>query len=132
MESIMLSADETAQYLNLTKARIMYLARENKVPAVKFGKHWCVHREKLDKLIQQKLSFCSDLETERETVFMTVEETIKYLNINIKSSDITDLARRRQIPALKFDGKGKLWRIHKGKLDALLEKNPSFFEKYIR
>lgn len=57
MESIMLTTEETAEYLKLTPQQVTRLAREKKIPAIKLGKYWYVHKDKLDKLIHQKTAF---------------------------------------------------------------------------
>jgi len=48
MESIYLTIQETAQYLNVPTKQIYNLAKLKSFPAKKIGKHWRIHRPKLD------------------------------------------------------------------------------------
>lgn len=59
MEPIMMTVDETTTYLNnnISRNEIMRMARQKKIPAIKIGRHWYIHKEKLDRLVQQKTTF---------------------------------------------------------------------------
>lgn len=43
-----LTIDELAEYLKLSKSTLYKLAQERKVPGQKIGKHWRFHRDAID------------------------------------------------------------------------------------
>jgi excisionase family DNA binding protein len=48
----LLSLEQAAAYLGMTKAALKYKALDGKVPAVKIDKKWRFDREDLDRIIQ--------------------------------------------------------------------------------
>lgn len=44
-----MTAEETAQYLSIPKSSVYVLARDNKIPGHRLGKHWRFVKEEIDK-----------------------------------------------------------------------------------
>jgi excisionase family DNA binding protein len=52
--SSILTIDELAQYLKISKSTLYKLAQEGSLPGQKVGKHWRFHREAVDRWIMQR------------------------------------------------------------------------------
>ena len=50
-----LTIDELAEYLKLSKSTLYKLAQEGKVPGQKVGKHWRFHRVVIDRWLGDKV-----------------------------------------------------------------------------
>jgi excisionase family DNA binding protein len=59
MEPIFLTVEETAALISkdTTKRQVMDMCRQKKLPAMKMGKHWYIHKEKFDVLIKKKTNY---------------------------------------------------------------------------
>ena len=51
---LVLTIDELAAFLKLSKSTLYKLAQEGKVPGQKIGKHWRFHRETIDAWLKQE------------------------------------------------------------------------------
>lgn len=52
---IVFTVPETAQYLNIPVSKIYELVRAKDFPALKLGKSWRIHKERLDQWLLAKL-----------------------------------------------------------------------------
>ena len=48
LRDTILTIDELAAYLKLSKSSLYHFARGGKVPGVKIGRHWRFHKEAID------------------------------------------------------------------------------------
>ncbi|MFO0875668.1 MAG: helix-turn-helix domain-containing protein [Phycisphaerales bacterium] len=48
-----MTIDDLAEYLQLSKSSLYKLAQEEKVPGQKVGRHWRFHREAIDKWLKR-------------------------------------------------------------------------------
>ena len=48
IQDTILTIDELAVYLKLSKSTLYHFARDGKVPGVKVGRHWRFHKEAID------------------------------------------------------------------------------------
>lgn len=55
MQSPVLTVSQAAEYLNLPVSKIYELVRSKGFPALKLGKHWRIHKERLDQWLHNKL-----------------------------------------------------------------------------
>ena len=49
--SDVMTIEQLADYLQIAKSTLYKLAQESRIPAQKVGKHWCFHRETIDRWI---------------------------------------------------------------------------------
>jgi len=49
-----LTIDELAEYLKVSKSTLYKLAQEGKVPSQKVGRHWRFHRETIDRWLGER------------------------------------------------------------------------------
>ena len=49
-----MTADEVAEYLRLTTAKIYRLSQKGMIPAYKFGREWRFKRERIDQWIEEQ------------------------------------------------------------------------------
>ena len=49
-----LTIEELAEYLKISKSTLYKLVREGSVPCQKVGKHWRFHKEAIDSWLKQK------------------------------------------------------------------------------
>ena len=49
-----LTIDELAVYLKISKSTLYKLAQEGKVPGQKVGKHWRFHRDAVDRWLSER------------------------------------------------------------------------------
>jgi len=49
-----LTIEELADYLKVSKSTLYKLAQEGKVPAQKVGRHWRFHRETIDRWLGER------------------------------------------------------------------------------
>jgi excisionase family DNA binding protein len=54
-EDKVLTIDDLAAYLKLSKSTIYKLCAEGKIPGQKIGRHWRFHRESIDEWLKQSL-----------------------------------------------------------------------------
>lgn len=47
-QDTVMTIDEAALYLKLSKSTLYHFARDGKVPAVKVGRHWRFHKDAID------------------------------------------------------------------------------------
>ena len=47
-QDTILTIDELAGYLKLSKSSLYHFARDGKVPGIKVGRHWRFHRQAID------------------------------------------------------------------------------------
>ena len=52
--SSVLTIDELAKYLKISKSTLYKLAQEGSVPAQKVGKHWRFHKEAVDEWLRKR------------------------------------------------------------------------------
>ena len=48
-----MTMDELAEYLKISKSTLYKLAQEGKLPAQKVGRHWRFHREAVDEWLKR-------------------------------------------------------------------------------
>jgi excisionase family DNA binding protein len=48
-----LTIEELAEYLKLSKSTLYHFARDGKVPGVKVGRHWRFHRDAIDEWMRK-------------------------------------------------------------------------------
>lgn len=48
-----LTIDELAAYLKISKSTLYKLAQQSKIPGQKVGRHWRFHREAIDRWLQR-------------------------------------------------------------------------------
>lgn len=49
-----LTIDELAEYLKISKSTLYKLAQEGSIPGQKVGKHWRFHKDALDQWLRQR------------------------------------------------------------------------------
>jgi excisionase family DNA binding protein len=49
-----MTADEVADYLTLTKAKVYRLSQRGVIPAYKFGREWRFRKERIDQWIEEQ------------------------------------------------------------------------------
>ena len=49
-----LTIDELASYMKLSKSSLYHFARAGKVPGVKVGRHWRFHKEAIDAWVKNQ------------------------------------------------------------------------------
>lgn len=54
--SSVLTIDELAEYLKVSKSTLYKLAQEGTVPGQKVGKHWRFHKDTIDEWLRQRSS----------------------------------------------------------------------------
>ena len=54
MANKFMTADEVAEYLRLTTAKIYRLSQKGMIPAYKFGREWRFKRERIDQWIEER------------------------------------------------------------------------------
>jgi excisionase family DNA binding protein len=54
-EDKVLTIDDLAAYLKLSKSTIYKLCAEGKIPGQKIGRHWRFHRESIDEWLKRSL-----------------------------------------------------------------------------
>lgn len=54
---MLLTEQETADKLKITKRTVMELCRKKKLPCIKVGKFWRIDEERLDNMISNKTKF---------------------------------------------------------------------------
>lgn len=47
-QDVILTIDELAVYLKLSKSSLYHVVRDGKVPGVKIGRHWCFRKDAID------------------------------------------------------------------------------------
>jgi excisionase family DNA binding protein len=52
-EESVLTIDELAEYLKISKSTLYKLAKEGKLPGQKVGRHWRFHRDVIDRWLGQ-------------------------------------------------------------------------------
>ena len=52
--SSVLTIDELAEYLKISKSTLYKLAQEGSVPGQKVGKHWRFHKDAVDEWLRQR------------------------------------------------------------------------------
>jgi excisionase family DNA binding protein len=60
-----MTMDELAAYLRISKSTLYKLAVENKLPGQKIGKRWRFHKEAIDEWVKQGPGHPKDQRTER-------------------------------------------------------------------
>jgi excisionase family DNA binding protein len=60
-----MTIDELAEYLKISKSTLYKLAVENKLPGTKIGKRWRFHKEAIDEWVKQGPSQSKNQRTER-------------------------------------------------------------------
>jgi excisionase family DNA binding protein len=50
-QSIVLTIDDLAEYLKISKSTLYKLAQEGALPGQKIGRHWRFHRDAVDQLL---------------------------------------------------------------------------------
>ena len=55
MQSPVLTVSQAAEYLNLPVSKIYELVKAKDFPALKLGKSWRIHKERLDQWLLNKL-----------------------------------------------------------------------------
>ena len=52
--SSVLTIDELAEYLKISKSTLYKLAQEGSIPSQKVGKHWRFHKDAVDQWLRQR------------------------------------------------------------------------------
>jgi excisionase family DNA binding protein len=52
--SSVLTIDELAEYLKISKSTLYKLAQEGSIPSQKVGKHWRFHKDAVDEWLRQR------------------------------------------------------------------------------
>ena len=52
--SSVLTIDELAEYLKISKSTLYKLAQEGSIPSQKVGKHWRFHKDTVDEWLRQR------------------------------------------------------------------------------
>ncbi|SFL65855.1 helix-turn-helix domain-containing protein [Pelosinus propionicus] len=61
IKSPFLNVKETAEYLNIPLSRAAWAVGGIKFPAIQFGSHWRIHKEKLDEWVKENPEFLAEL-----------------------------------------------------------------------
>jgi excisionase family DNA binding protein len=53
-QDTVLTIDQLAEYLKLSKSSLYHLARRGEIPGQKIGRHWRFHKAAIDKLLGER------------------------------------------------------------------------------
>lgn len=62
----LLTVDETAAYLKISKGTVWTWCRAGQLPAIKVGRQWRIRREDLEEMMRPGLQGCDATPTSRE------------------------------------------------------------------
>jgi excisionase family DNA binding protein len=65
--SSVLTIDELAEYLKISKSTLYKLAQEGSIPSQKVGKHWRFHKDAVDEWLRQRGPIVPPPKSDRET-----------------------------------------------------------------
>ena len=54
LKDTVLTIDQLAEYLKLSKSSLYHLARRGEIPGQKIGRHWRFHKTAIDKWLGQR------------------------------------------------------------------------------